>query len=136
MSSANRQSRTVLVIEDSPLDAAILSNLIESHGGIAFVVSNYENALTVIDTLQFEAATLDLNLADDLNGADLIKRLNLERPDSKFRNKVVVFSGNKVSPEQVAALKSEGILDVLSKPFDSPRLVKLLNLNNEQVETA
>lgn len=121
-------SKVVLVIEDSELDAEIIKNIVQSKGSTAFVASSYELATQMTNALKFSALTVDVNLAQDLTGPQMVESLQLVGQGAVETPKVVVLTGSRLSDDEVSHYKQRGFTDVLFKPIDKDRLLQGLGL--------
>ncbi len=108
----------ILIIEDEPQMASLISRYVESGGMDAVSFSNAEDALDSIKKDVPHAVLLDLNLPG-MSGMDFLRRF---RADEKNIVPVIVVSGNDRDEDIIAALEL-GADDFVTKPF-SPRVLQ------------
>lgn len=102
----------VLMIEDDPLDAALLLRVFEKLGYSTNVAKDSTEAITWLETTHYDAIFIDLVLrGQSLDGYELIRLISGARP----KVPVFVVSGS-VDIEVSEAAKINGAVGVLSKP--------------------
>ncbi len=106
----------VLIVEDSPSAAQLLSFILTSDPGIriAGVASNGSDALRKLEALKVDVVTMDINLPGGMNGFETTRRIMETRPlPIAIISSLVVSSGDASNPFRVMV---EGALAVLAKP--------------------
>lgn len=112
------KGRTILIVEDEPLVAFDLADLVEDHGGVvAGPVPTVEEGLTLADARQPAAAILDANL-EDRDVTELA--LALIARGTPF----VIYTGTGL-PEALARLHPD--LPVVMKPAQSRLVIEALD---------
>lgn len=96
---------SVLVVEDDPLVAGVLSRMLDVAGARVEAVSGLREARAALDTSAYDAAVVDLHLSDG-NGADLVPELG----ERGIRTVVLTGDGPVSVP---------GADRVLGKPVDA-----------------
>src|SRR5258708_15290794 len=123
---------TILIVEDDPPTCALWTRHLEHWGWFVKSVPSAEQAEVIIDAEAPQAIILDVMLADDKSGWDLLARL---RADSLTR-KLPVFIVSAV--EEPARAKREGATGFMLKPCSAnvlaPRIAEALVLSDEDAE--
>ena len=109
---------TVLVVDDSVLMRAKITELIEKDGDIEVVgsASNGIDALEKIPRLAPDVVTLDVQMPR-LDGISTLKRIMAECP-----SRVIMLTGHATTQSAIEGMK-RGALDYLMKPCDLEVLV-------------
>jgi CheY-like chemotaxis protein len=111
------QPKRVVVVEDDPSIAMLISSILEDAGYVPFVVQDGRQALQVVRKLRPFVITLDLELSG-LDGRAVLHRLVDDALLSHVP--VVVVSG---SIELLSREEHGLISQAVSKPFDCDALV-------------
>jgi PAS domain S-box-containing protein len=112
---SSAKARRVLICEDDPDAATVLTEMTAELGLAADVVSTLAAAeAALLGSVDYSALLLDLRLPDG-HGLDLLKRLRA-RPETRALP-VLIVSGDPGAPPQ-----SLDVLDWLQKPVDLARL--------------
>lgn len=124
---AERRSLQLLVVDDDPVQRALISSAARQAGHSVTLAQSCSEAINQIQIAQFDCVTLDLML-DDGDGVDVLKAM----AEAKFAGVVIIISGMD-APQRIAArsqARSLGIeLQSLPKPVDLGALrVCLANL--------
>lgn len=112
------KGRTILIVEDEPLVAFDLADLVEDFGGVvAGPVPTVQEGLSLADATQPAAAILDANLAD----ADVTElALALIAKGTPF----VIYTGTGL-PDALARIHPD--LPVVMKPAQTRRVLEALD---------
>ena len=113
-------NRTVLVVEDSPVHAAVSQAMLRELGYRSVLAETTAAGLAQALALQPDAILLDLELPDG-TGFELMQRLRAEGVDAE----VVVVTANGSVNVAVEAMRA-GAVDFMVKPFAKPRLAATL----------
>jgi two-component system, NtrC family, response regulator PilR len=111
-----------LVVDDEPSIRHIVRSLLESAGHQVSTASSGREALALLE----KAGSLDLMVVDislgDLSGLEVIRASRKARPSLHF----IVMSGyiGLDSVELRRALRRDGVLQALSKPFTAQEFLK------------
>lgn len=110
----------ILIVDDQPSALNVLKNMLLTGWPDAHIYG----AKAVPLALEIVAEKpLDLIISDwqmpDLNGLDLIQRLNEIAPDIP----VIIYSGLMISPADLELALSQGAVDYLRKPLDQTELI-------------
>lgn len=105
----------ILYVEDEPDIQAIAKLALEAVGGFTVrICSSGQEALDSIDGFTPDLVLLDV-MMPGMDGPSTLKAL---RDLSCCAHTPIVFMTAKVQPQEVAAYKELGALDVIAKPFD------------------
>jgi CheY-like chemotaxis protein len=99
--SLPQASPTVLVVEDNPLSAELLSDRLASMGCRALVASDVDGALAIARDAQPRMVLLDLKLGAELHGIDVLLRLRSDARTAAIP--VVIHSAWASGPEDLPA---------------------------------
>jgi PAS domain S-box-containing protein len=122
---APRPGRRVLVCEDDPDTARVLSGVLGWHGYIVDVAGTAAAAEACLQEQRYDAVTLDLGLPDR-NGIELLRDLRASAGTASLPV-VVVSASADVERGRLDGDALE-IVDWISKPLDEKRLVGALDL--------
>jgi len=110
----------VLVVEDEPRVAAMLSDVLVELGYMATVAVGGAEALQLVPVFEPNVVLLDL-LMPEMSGVEVLARLRRDYPTLR----VVIMSGNE-DVEVARATLRDGAFDYLSKPFDIHVLARVV----------
>lgn len=114
---AETQLKRILYAEDEPDIQTVAKLALEMVGG--FSVQMCDNGRVLLET--FEAFAPDLIMLDvmmpEMDGPSTLKALR-----ERGVTIPVIFMTAKVQPQEVAAYKELGAMDVIAKPFDPMQL--------------
>jgi DNA-binding response OmpR family regulator len=114
----------VLLVEDEPAAAALLTAIMEQEGLKTDAASSLREAREALtDAGRFGAIVLDLRLPDG-DGMDLVKQLR-SRPDTRGIP-VVVVSADAARAGKDPAVRTLEVVDWMEKPVDPDRLTELV----------
>ncbi len=123
------QGKEILVLEDDPLLAKLITSSIEKMGGGVTHCQNLEEAQNALNDLSFDAALFDLNLPDG-ESLDLLRRKLV--PEYTL---TVLMTGDGGVRSAVEALQL-GAADYLAKPFDLDELPLVFANANQRRKNA
>ncbi|WP_151637169.1 hybrid sensor histidine kinase/response regulator [Noviherbaspirillum aerium] len=97
-----RGKRSLLVVEDDPLQRSMIVDLVGANDVQIVAVSSGKEALEALHANQFDCMVLDLSLPD-INGVELLDRIG---DDASLRNlPVVIYTAKELSRKEVTHLK-------------------------------
>jgi DNA-binding NarL/FixJ family response regulator len=103
--------RRVLVVEDEPLMASLLAEVLTNHGFEVLTAANVSEARREIDRFDPDLLVLDVALGDGPTGVHLANALRLSRPDIA----ILVFTGTSERgadlPPGVGLLRKHQVTD-------------------------
>lgn len=106
----------VLIVEDDPNQAYLLTTILESDGLVTQIAPDAETALMVLGTRPPALLTLDLNLPG-LSGAELLQRLRAT-PALDHLPVILITAFPAVAPDVVSQAQA-----LLIKPYDIDALL-------------
>lgn len=111
--SAEQHSPTVLIVDDTPANLAVIVESLESHSFRVVVAQHGEEALRRADYVQPDLILLDV-MMPDMNGFEICRRLKAQ-PNT--RDIPVIFMTSLVSVEDKVAGFAAGGVDYVTKPL-------------------
>lgn len=109
--------RRLLIVEDEPLMAVLLKDVLVAHGfDVAHAVSVGE-ARTCIDEFDPDGLLLDISLGDGPSGVDLARVVSRQRPDiaiiflTRYADPVIAGMGRDALPPGCGFLRKDMISD-------------------------
>nr|WP_290512559.1 PAS domain S-box protein [Aeromicrobium sp.] len=129
------RARTVLYVEDNLSNVKLVERIMARRPEITLVVAMQGRlALDLAREHQPSLILLDLHLPD-VSGEEVLQGL---RADPRTSATPVVVLSADATPGQVQRLRAQGATDYLTKPFDIPRLLALIDVDGsgEQPSTA
>ncbi len=101
----------ILIVEDETSTLKLLSTLLKAEGHEVTAVDNGNDAVKLLDTVQFDLMLSDVRMTP-VNGMELLKRAHDRQPDMS----VIMLTGHGTVETAVQALKL-GAFDFVTKPF-------------------
>ena len=108
----------VLVIEDDPVDQAMLAEALDGAGYSVEVASTGAQGISLTRQRTFDAITLDL-LLPDMSGQEVLAQIRTATPNHEAPVVVITISGRD-------ALTGFAVSDILCKPVSSEMLIASL----------
>jgi CheY-like chemotaxis protein len=117
----------VLVAEDNPINARVISLMLEHLGARFIVVHNGKEAVNAFaqDETGFDLVLMDCQMPD-LDGFDATREIREFEQDRATRTKIVAMTAYALPGDKEACLAA-GMDDYLSKPISSRQLSAVLN---------
>ena len=125
-----RPTETILIIEDDPSTAELLTEVIRAAGYKPLLAREGSEALKMLGEQQPSAITLDLALPG-LDGRSFL--LSLRSREETKRTPVIVVSANS---ENLNAFERRAVTRVLPKPFDVDDLLTAVQSVTDHADTA
>jgi len=116
------RGRHVLVVDDEPLVAGLLAEMLEDDGHRVDVAGNGRVALDRVAAQTFDVIISDFKMPG-LDGAGLYE--GLARHDPRLRERLVFISGDTLTPETRRFIESTGV-PTLDKPFDAAQVRRVV----------
>jgi PAS domain S-box-containing protein len=116
------RGKRVLVVDDEPLVAGLLVELLEGDGHRVEVADNGRAALERVTAQAFDVIISDFKMPV-LDGAGLWE--GLVRRDPRLRERLVFVSGDTLTPDTRRFLESTGVPTV-DKPFDAAQVRRVV----------
>ncbi len=115
----------IIVVDDEPIIADTLVNILTGEGHEAVAMSNGKSAIQWAEMVRPDAVVTDV-LMPGINGVETAKAIMKLLPNCR----IILFSGQAASTDLLAKARAEGYsFEVLAKPINPEILVeKLKNL--------
>jgi DNA-binding NtrC family response regulator len=120
MTTAALPRPTILVVDDDASIIVLITRVATDAGFDVIPCVNGKEALDRLATHRADVAAVDLHLPD-IGGIEVLRAIREADPDCQ----VILMSGDATIDSAVDAVKL-GAVDYLTKPFDFPRLTRLL----------
>ena len=112
----------ILVVDDEPIIADTLVDILKGEGHEAFAVSDGESAVRWTEMLAPDAVITDV-IMPGMDGVEVGKKVVQMRPECR----VILFSGQAASTSLVEKARADGfVFEVLAKPIDPEALLERL----------
>jgi CheY-like chemotaxis protein len=112
----------IIVVDDEPIIADTLVNILNGEGHSAVAVSDGRSAIRWAEMLRPEAIITDV-IMPGLNGIETAKEILKVLPTCR----IILFSGQAASTDLVAQAHSEGFcFEILAKPINPDILLEKL----------
>jgi len=112
--------RSYLVVDDNREFAENLAEILRDRGDEVLIAENGREAAALVGTRRFDAVLTDMRMPL-MGGADLVHEIRRVDPDAA----AMVITAH-VGDDALEAARKEGLLAVLPKPVEVPRLLGLL----------
>lgn len=112
----------ILVVDDDPLVATLMADVLADEGCVVDVAKNGREALEKIAVRSYNLIVSDLRMPE-LDGVALYQELRVSYP--ALLERFVIVSGSTALPEYTNFL-AETHVPVLNKPFDIEALLRLV----------
>ena len=116
------RGKRVLVVDDEPLVAGLLVDLLEGDGHRVEVAADGRAALAAVSKRGFDVIISDFKMPG-LDGAGLYE--GLARQDPRLRERLVFISGDTLTPDTRRFLVSTGA-PIVDKPFDAAQVRRVV----------
>lgn len=122
----------IIVVDDEPIIADTLVNILQGEGHTAFAVSNGESAIKLIKLMH--PVQPDLLVSDvmmpGMDGVQTAKETLRMVPGCR----IILFSGQAASTDLLAKAQEEGhFFEILAKPVNPEILLAAINLRQTNV---
>ena len=107
----------ILVLDDDPDIASVVSLILEMHGYICQFITDYRELNTKVEEFKPEILIIDISLGG-ADGRDLCKALKENPTTSQIH--VILFSANRDASKDYTSCRAEAFIP---KPFDSKHLL-------------
>jgi signal transduction histidine kinase/CheY-like chemotaxis protein len=116
----------VLVVEDDPLNQAIVCRLLQHAGCMTSAAGNGETALAMVAARQFDMVLMDWQMPD-LDGLEVTRRMRAGVAGAQGRSvPIVALTANAFAEDRSACLAA-GMNDFLTKPVQHARLLEAVH---------
>jgi DNA-binding NtrC family response regulator len=110
--------KKILVIDDDADTCSFLREILEEEGWLVSAAMNADTALASVEVEAFDLIISDINLNENLNGIDLLKKFRQLSPGAQ----VILISGFGTLETAIGAVR-EGAFDFISKPFNVKEVI-------------
>lgn len=125
----NQALHKILIVEDEPDIVAIATFALEKLNHYTVVAcSSGQEALQKLESFKPDLILMDMMMP----GMDGVETLRNIRKNLNYQSIPVIFMTAKVQTEEVANYYKQGVIDVISKPFDPITLPDRLRVVWEQ----
>jgi CheY-like chemotaxis protein len=112
----------IIVVDDEPIIADTLVNILEGEGHDALAVSHGESAIKWAKMVLPDAVISDV-IMPGMNGIETAKAIMQSLPNCR----IILFSGQTASGDLLAKAQAEGyIFEILPKPINPEKLLEKL----------
>jgi len=125
IASQSKGEYTVLYVEDNPANLRLISRLLNTIDGITLYDAHSASlAMDLISTHDFDLILLDIHLAGDENGFDILNKLRAEKETKDIP--VIAISAN-ATPHDIKHGLDAGFDDYITKPIDIGHFMSTFN---------
>ena len=122
IASANLQTMKIIVVDDEPIIADTLVNILNGEGHDALAVSDGVSAVRWAEMVRPDAVVTDV-IMPGMDGIETAKAILKSLPECR----IILFSGQAASTDLLARARAEGYsFEVLAKPINPNILLETL----------
>lgn len=114
--------KTIIVVEDDPLTARLVADVLETLGHAVECAATVDHAFRLAETYQPAAMLVDVQLGSE-SGLDLMSRLSGDPTTTAIP---IVAMTALDGPQDGAALDEAGAVALLEKPFSAADVVAIV----------
>ena len=114
------KKKTIIIIDDDKFILNVFSRILQKQGYNVDVVETGQETLEKMNEKKYDLALIDVNLPD-INGIDLVSKLNSINPDLI---KIVITGFPSI--EDATSAMDQGVIAYLVKPVKSEELIELI----------
>ena len=116
--------RKVLLVEDVAINQELVCHILGSRGHLVDVVGNGAEAVMAVQDMAYDVVLMDVQMPylDGLAATRMIRALA-----HSCRDVPIVAMTANVLPEQTAAAREAGMVDVIHKPFSAAQMFAVLD---------
>ncbi|HET9365122.1 MAG TPA: response regulator [Candidatus Angelobacter sp.] len=117
----------IIVVDDEPIIADTLVNILNGEGHDALAVSDGKSAIRWAEIIRPDAVVTDV-IMPDMDGIETAKGITKMLPNCR----IILFSGQAASTSLLAKAQAEGCLfEVLAKPINPDILLEKLKSSSQ-----
>lgn len=122
------KKKTIIIVDDDKFILNVFSRILQKQGYNVDVVETGQETLEKMNEKEYDLALIDVNLPD-INGIDLVSKLNSINPDLI---KIVITGFPSI--EDATSAMDQGVIAYLVKPVKSEELIELIakKLNKQE----
>jgi PAS domain S-box-containing protein len=121
MDASILNGKRILLVEDNEMNRLVANTILEQYGAIITEAGNGEEAITAMESNQFDAVLMDVQMPV-LNGLDATKHI---RKYISARVPIIALTANAIKGENERCINA-GMNAFLSKPFEEDDLVNMI----------
>ena len=118
------QPKTVLIVEDNPMNQKILQRYLNEAGHVCQTASNGLEALTKFEKFKFDLIFMDIEMPV-MNGLEATRKIRKKEESTQTRVVIIGSSGNANDKQRKIALEA-GMDDYLVKPYDRKDVYQIM----------
>lgn len=118
-------SRKILVVEDVELNQYLARHIMESWGFEVEIAENGQEALKALDRKSFDLILMDIQMPV-MDGIEATRQIRSNPDPSRSTIPIIALTANTFK-EDIDRYFEIGMNDCLAKPFDEPRLYKIVS---------
>jgi DNA-binding response OmpR family regulator len=122
MSEGEELEPRILIVDDSPVIAEVVAELLRGEAMAAVKCPGGREALAILDTEDFDAVILDI-MMPQVNGYEVLRQMRMRARTAQIP--VILLSAN-ARPEDIEKGLEMGATYYLTKPFNKSDLVRKL----------
>jgi two-component system chemotaxis response regulator CheY len=116
------ESKKVMIVDDSKAMIMLLKRILEDHGySVVGEAQSGEEAVEKYDQLRPDLVTMDLILPG-ISGVEATKKIIEKDPNAR----IIAVSSVGGAPEKLMEALKAGAKNVISKPFDPDKVLKVI----------
>lgn len=115
------RGKKALIVEDDPISRRFMILYLKKHGFEVKGTNSGQEALTLAKQQSFDIILMDIQLPD-MNGKDLLKKIENLIEEKPFIAALTAYSGEKAKED----IKKAGFDNIFSKPVDTNKLLLTL----------
>jgi two-component system NtrC family sensor kinase len=119
---ADTDAKTILVVDDEPLVAELIRDLVEADGHNCLVAGDADEADRILAGNRVDGITLDM-VMPGRNGLDWLEALAAETPE--LARRTLFITGSRLGPVERLRLEQCGAV-LFTKPFDHQCVIEAL----------
>ncbi len=131
-SSRSRNRKTILVVEDSKVDQALIVSILRRKGWIPLLAEDGESGLKIAKEEKPDLVLLDFKLPG-ISGKDVCQAL---KNNAKTKSIPIIFLTGKDTPDHVIDCYEVGADYYLAKPLNASSLIHQMELTFQEQETS
>ena len=124
----------VLVVEDNRINQIVARRLIERYGGEVAMASDGREAVTAMETRQFDVVFMDIQMPG-MDGLEVTRQIRAKERGTPHHQYIVAMTAHAMSADRERCLAA-GMDDYLSKPVQPPKLKAILEIAETRVQSA
>ncbi|CAM3514076.1 tetratricopeptide repeat-containing hybrid sensor histidine kinase/response regulator [Aequorivita lipolytica] len=120
--------KRILVVDDNRINQIVTKKIVENHGMICDIAENGDVAIEKMQTETFDLVLMDINMPGK-DGIETTKEIR------KFDKSTPIVALTAIEVEEMRnRIEASGMNDIIVKPYDTDKFLKIIlnNLNQEE----